>query len=81
MAIESDTPHTDCGGAGIASVQGTQLRFNVLVRTLEAEVNVVVNTSFRQLRSFDNVQRMVDCTSKGGIERLIHVEVASRCTW
>ncbi|MBA3542437.1 MAG: outer membrane protein assembly factor BamC [Deltaproteobacteria bacterium] len=78
MSIDNDTPFADCGGSGITSVHGTQIRFNVLVKALDGNTSVMVNTGFRQLRSFDNVQRMVDCTSKGGVEQLIHSEVASR---
>ncbi len=78
MAMEKDSPFVDCGGAGISSVIGTQIRFNVLVKDLGTEANVVVNASFRQLRSFDRKESVAECTSRGGVEALIHREVRER---
>lgn len=78
MAIPNDSPFADCGGSGIARELGTQIRFNVFVRDLDGDAQVTVNTSFRQLRSFDGKQAIVDCTSKGEVERQIHQELAVR---
>lgn len=80
MGVTADTPYADCGGSGIASVRATQVRFNVLVREQDDRATVRVNTSFRQLRSFDGREILVDCTSRGGLEREIHLEVARRAT-
>jgi hypothetical protein len=68
----------DCGGSGIATTHGVQVRFNVRVKGDGAKTEVTVNASFRELRTFDGESRMVDCESKGTVEALIHREVTAR---
>lgn len=70
--------YADCGGSGLSSVHGTQVRFNVRVKSDDARSEVIVNASFRQLRSFDNLSDIVDCASRGAVEALIHEQVRQR---
>lgn len=70
--------YADCGGAGISSVHGTQIRFNVRVKPAGDSTELTVNTKFRQLRSFDGVASEVECASRGAVEAMVHEQVASR---
>lgn len=68
----------DCGGSGLATVRETAVRFNVRVKPADDETSVAVNATFRQQRVFDNNSFIVDCTSMGAVEALIHREVEQR---
>ena len=78
MNIADDSPFLDCGGQGLTSVVRTEVKFNVVVEENDRESRLVVNVAFRQLRSFDQQQRLVDCTSTGKLENVIQSEVAQR---
>jgi len=78
MNIADDSPYLDCGGQGLTSVLRTEVKFNVVVDEGDRESRLVVNVAFRQLRAFDQQQRLVDCTSTGKLENVIQSEVAQR---
>lgn len=75
---ELEGGYADCGGSGISSVHGTQVRFNVRVKSNDARSEVIVNASFRQLRSFDGRASIIDCASRGAVEAMIHEQVRQR---
>lgn len=77
MRVDASDAYADCGGSGMARTYGTQVRFNVRIKGAAA-TEITVNASFRELRSFDGQQRMVDCESKGAVELQIHSEVKHR---
>jgi hypothetical protein len=72
MTLDRESPFADCGGAGISGVQRREVRFNVFVRDADDGTVVTVNTTFRELRAWDNKEWYVDCTSTGRVESLIH---------
>jgi hypothetical protein len=67
----------DCGSAPLATTR-SQVRFNVTVREVPTGAAVVVNTTFRQLRQVSDASGVIDCTSKGVVETIIHESVAAR---
>lgn len=60
--------YADCGGAGLAIVRGTFIRFNVRVKADGATTKVTVNTTFKQERELDNSRFVANCTSTGVAE-------------
>lgn len=77
LGTEAET-YADCGGSGIATVEATSVRFNVRVKELDDGASVMVGASFRQRRSFDGKERVVDCVSKGAVEKVVHQAVRAR---
>lgn len=68
----------DCGSAGLAIAHQAQGKFNVFLRDTSSGPSVTVNTSFRQLRSFDNTQWYQDCTSTGVLEATVFLAIEER---
>jgi NlpB/DapX lipoprotein len=77
LSVEQAEQYADCGSAGLASTQ-TQIRFNVRVKPDDNQTSVAVNTTFRQQRTASGASNTFDCTSRGGIEAMVHSEVANR---
>lgn len=74
-----DEKYADCGGSGLATVQGTGVRFNVRVKNDDSRSSdVSVNATFRQTRSFDGRTGVVDCVSNGTVEAFVHRAVDAR---
>jgi len=67
----------DCGSTP-GSTNRSQVRFNVRVRGAADGSVVVVNTTFRRLRTVMNASDVIDCTSKGVVEALVHEGVSRR---
>jgi hypothetical protein len=71
--------YADCGAAGAATVRSTQVRFNVRVKPVGETTELVVNATFRQVRTgLEGGPFNVDCTSRGAVELMIHEQIAAR---
>jgi len=80
LDMEGSDAFYDCGGHGIFTVESTQGKFNVFVKR-NAETtgaSVLVNTSFRQLRSFGSDQSWTQCTSTGSLENKINGKISKK---
>jgi uncharacterized lipoprotein len=79
MNLDADRDtFADCGGSGLATVSGTQMRFNVRVKPLVTTTELTVNAKFRQLRSLNSTVGEVECSSRGAVEAMVHDHVSGR---
>lgn len=75
LNLGSNTTYADCGGSGLATVVGREIRFNVFVRSETSGSTASVTATFRELRRFDGREKLVDCSSTGHVEAYILSEV------
>ena len=58
--------------------RGRSVKFNLFLRRVGQDLQLVVNTSFRELREEDNRQFYFDCTSLGTLEAYLFGEVSKQ---
>jgi hypothetical protein len=77
-AGEEGEQFADCGNSPLAGKGPIQVRFNVRVKEDDGGTSVTVNTRFRRRLSAGGSSNMVDCTSRGVVETMVHNEVMER---
>jgi hypothetical protein len=70
--------YTDCGSPGLAIPLRREARFNVFIRPGETGPSLTINTTFRELRSFDQQTFYRDCTSTGALESELEAQILAK---
>ena len=78
IGVATGSDVCDCGGSGIASARNRQGKLNIYIKRGIDGATVIVNTSFREYRSFDNNAWWQECTSTGNLEARVHEEILNR---